>query len=157
MTKLIIKTLIMLTIVIGISNYVLYIKTGKMPFNLDTLFSSNSSGGSTTVPALPQLLNNSSKPVKEEVYKWVDDKGVTHFSKQKPPETKNAESIEVGNNINLMKGVPVAKREASKTQINTDDFSYNPKNVKKLIDDAQNVEKLLNDRYKEQEKTLNGL
>ena len=157
MTQLIIKIVLMLGIVLGISNYLLYLKTGKMPFNMETLFGNNGQGIELSAPSIPELINNSSNPVKEEVYKWVDEKGVTHFSKQKPDSGQDAESIELGSNINIVDAVKVKpKAETVATKVNTENFNYHPKNVKKLIDDAQNVEKLIKDRYDQQQKIIDS-
>ena len=155
MGKLIFKVVVMTAVFIGISNYILYVQTGKSPFDMASFMAGGSSDDSQA--AMDKLLGKPAKPVKEEVYTWKDENGVTHFSKTKPLHMEEAEKLEVGENTNIMQSVPVNReKEAPKTKVNTENIGYSPSNVQNLMKDAQNIEKLLQERYEEQTKAIDS-
>ena len=136
---------------VGISNYVLYVMTGKVPFDLDKLMSGDSSS----------LFSGAGKIIpgkKETVFKWVDDQGVTHFTEEVPDESLQSEKMELDPNVNIIQSVKIEKEKETKKEPSAPSgISYNPKDVKKLMDDAKNVEKLLQDRHDQQSEMLDSL
>ena len=140
----------MLFVVIGMSNYALYLMTGKTPFSSFKLPSFSKAEIQSVNP-----LNN--RP--EQAYKWVDKKGVTHYSTEKPPqEQASVEVLEVDPNVNIIQSVkmPEEIEEASTTITPVEGPLYDPQNIKKLMDDAKNVEKVLQERYEKQEEIINS-
>lgn len=149
MKKLLIKCAFVVCLAMGISYYMMYIMTGQMPFDANDI-------------SMPDISLSPKKLVsggKETVYKWVDANGVTQYSSEPPPEQKQATALELDPNINIIQKPPVIHREKAKDgpKLQPSGPIYSPGNVKKLLDDAKNVEKVLDDRFEQQKKTIDGL
>lgn len=150
MKSLIIKCIIMVMLALGVSNYLIYIKTGKMPFSFDRFNAPSFSA----LPDVPKLIGGG----KEQAYKWTDENGVTHYSSEPPQELgKQALLLEVDPNTNLIQGarekdeiLPSIAPEPSNTPLPAGSV-YNPQNVKKLMDDAKAVQETMNERAKQLE------
>ena len=147
MGKLILKIAVMMFIVLGISNYMMYLTTGKSPFS----FSGKA--------ALPEL--GSSKNLlparKETAYRWRDENGVIHYSSEPPPNAE-AEKLEVDPSTNLIQGLELKEKQASEDKEKPAEPEmpkanpYNPETIKKLFDDAKKVQETLDQRYKDIDK-----
>jgi len=145
MGKVIFKAVLMLGIVLGISNYVMYLMTGKTPF-------SQVPDVSISTPNLSEMMPKGS----ERAYKWTDANGVVHYSSEPPPEVE-AQVMDVDPNTNMIQGLRAeAPKETEAAPAPTPTLPqgnvYNPKNVQKLIEDAKNVQNVLNERYESLEK-----
>ena len=109
---------------------------------------------------LPDKLSSHSKA--EQIYKWQDDRGVWHFSQEKPPGTE-VEAITLTPNRNLVKATelaaasepneertPYTKRIGGKTSDSSEQETlgspYSPEGIKKLMEDARGVQELVNKR-----------
>lgn len=151
MAKMIFKMVVMLVVVVGVSNYALYIMTGKTPFSANDLKMPDISA-----PSVDSLVNGG----KTTAYKWTDENGVVHYSSEPPPEKQQVEVLEVDPNVNLVQGIQ--KKEevpgpGSQPSLDLPSGNvYSPENVQKLIQDAKDVQQKLNERYKEQEKIVGG-
>ena len=145
MPKLIIKGIVMVALAAGIGNYILYVKTGKSPLGMENIFGN---GSGTAANPVSTLLDNTSQPKKETVYKWVDENGKTHYG-EAPPELdeSKAEKIVVNPNKNIIDAPAKAEKvKASTSPATSQDLNYSPERIKQLMDDAKNVENLLNER-----------
>ena len=118
------------------------------------------------------------------VYKWVDENGRTHFS-QKPPVGEVAEAMELKTDSNVMKAVKIAEPEAeaddfggkiislgkspdAKRDAEDDDDDeegiaegglenpYSPDGLQKLLENAKNVSKMMDQRNQQQKAIFNG-
>lgn len=157
MKKLIIKSVIMVVLMIGFSNYMLYIMTGKSPFAETGLsmpkFSVNA----------PKINNMNPLADGNTVYKWVDENGVTQYSSEPPPANIAKQTLELDPNTNIVQGLRPEDEEEETPHAGPSEPIlpqgpiYSPENVKKLIDDAKNVQNLLNERYQKQEEMLKDL
>lgn len=150
MKKLIIKCIIMAALFMGVSQYFVYITTGKTPFDNFNIpnFSLNK-----------QSISNFASDGKQTVYKWVDEKGVTQYSAQAPSADQQVKTLEIDPNMNIVQGLQMPEdekeEESSKPEISMPTGPiYSPESIKKLVDDAKNIEKLLQDRMDKQEKIL---
>jgi hypothetical protein len=99
------------------------------------------------------------------VYQWRDAEGSLHFTSQPPPEGTEYTMKGYDPSTNLIQSVNLEEKSktdqsASDTeQSNTSQVKsasdignpYSPEKVEKLFKDAKNIEKLLNDRMKQQE------
>lgn len=113
------------------------------------------------------VMNVSNAVTNEEVklYKWVDEKGVTHFSDTDPMNVQ-VEEKHLKPNTNLMKAVRPAEEETGEDSgggvitLGGDDKDkkdgeptlenpYTPEAVQKLVKDAQNVAKMMEQRSQE--------
>lgn len=115
------------------------------------------------LPSLPKL-GSSDNTTKTEaghtaIYQWEDNDGNIQFTTSQPPAGVEYEVKGYDPDTNVIQSVnlPEAGKEAvepAKTEENaaTDGIGtvYSPEKINKLIDDAKNVEKLLNDRLKNQ-------
>ena len=151
MAKMIFKMVVMLAVVVGVSNYALYIMTGKTPFSANDLKMPDISA-----PNVDSLVNGG----KTTAYKWTDENGVVHYSSEPPPEQQQVEVLEVDPNVNLVQGVQKKEEVPGPGSQPALDLPggnvYSPKNVQKLIQDAKDVQQKLNERYQEQEKIVGG-
>ena len=151
MAKIILKMVVMLMVVVGVSNYALYIMTGKTPFSASDLKMPDISA-----PRVDSLVNGG----KTTAYKWTDENGVVHYSSEPPPEQQQVEVLEVDPNVNLVQGVQKKEEVPGPGSQPALDLPggnvYSPKNVQKLIQDAKDVQQKLNERYQEQEKIVGG-
>ena len=151
MKKMIFKACLMVGIVIGISNYMMYIMTGQTPLSqLNTPDLSISSG-----------LNEIKEKVSPtKVYKWVDENGVTQYSSEPPPNLDlKAQTLEIHDDVNVIQGLVAEGEEESVEEENPQVALpqgpmsvYSPEAVQKLVNDAQDVQKILSERYENLEK-----
>lgn len=105
-------------------------------------------------------MSNAVSGEKVQVYKWRDKDGVIQFGSQPPLSVNNAEHLELNTSTNVVKAikVPEKKSEITQAEVKTDIKSpYSIKGMKKVMDDAKGVEKLLQDRHEAQQKMLNDL
>lgn len=151
MKTLIFKAVLMILIMVGISNYLMYIMTGKAPFSFGDM--------SLNMPEASISELKSHIPAgKEQAYKWTDANGTVHYSSEPPPENHAVELIHVDPNTNLVQGLRSEPKKVE-TQVNQVPATtlptgsvYNPKTIKKLMDDAKGVQETLNKRYENLEK-----
>lgn len=172
MKKLFIKLIIVVTVMLTVPYYFL---GGSLPLPgfLQGLFSGSADK--------PEPLNATSVRTDRDVtvYKWVDENGHTHFS-ETPPAGKMAETMELKTNTNVMQAVKVPEPEQeevdsggrvislgqssgaksdAKDEESGDGLEnpYSPEGVQKLIENAKNVSKMMNQRHEQQQKAFDGL
>lgn len=155
MKKLVIKCILMIGVFMGISQYFVYIMTGKSP--LEGLKPPSFSLDSISAPSIENIATGG----KQTVYKWVDANGVTQYSAEPPPD-QVADTLEVDPNTNLVQGLKMEEEEEEGTttaapEVNMPQNIYSPGAVKKLIDDAKNVSSMLNERYNGEDSALKNL
>ena len=132
----------------GASSYFLYLVTGQSPL------------AKLKFPAFSRVDADFINPLKnksEQAYKWVDEKGITHYSTEAPVKEQAVEVLEVNTETNIIQGVELRQQE-EQTDINAlEGPVYNPENIKKLVDNAKNVEKVLQERHEKQEQIINNM
>ena len=143
MTKIIIKVVIIAALILGISNYMAYVKTGKTLFDVSKLSMPDISFNTNDIKDSLSLQDG-----KNTLYKWVDADGKTQYSQTPPAEKITAQKITVDPNTNVVQAVKVREvdepEQTEQPQIGQFDGStYNPETVKQLMDDAKNVQKVL--------------
>ena len=125
--------------------------------------------GMPKVPSKVKLPSLSEQnPGQDIVYQWRDAEGNLNFTSSPPPEGIEYTAKGYDPNANLIQSVKL-EEEASEqdrgadSEQNTGDQvekasdignPYSPEKIEKLFNDAKNVEKLLNDRMKQQEAML---
>lgn len=121
------------------------------------------------LPDLPSLPESATSGLKSEsgsentvIYQWKDSTGSIQFSDSPPPEGVEYTVKGYNPNANVIQSVklPEAKTEEVDVTEKKDEKQpsvpedltsvYAPGKVNKLIDDSKNIEKLLNDRLKQQ-------
>lgn len=111
------------------------------------------------IPDLPGI--NSGEDV---IYRWRDKDGILQFTNTPPPEGVEYTAKGYDPNTNLIQSVELPKEEPEQDDKvepgQKKNFElkspYSPEAVEKLFDDAEKVQKLINDRYKKQEEIFNG-
>lgn len=90
------------------------------------------------------------------VYKWHDSGGQTHYTNDPPPQGVQAELVSVHPDTNVVPAVdpPVSDDHAAvlKEQEVSAGSVYSPNNIQRLMDNARNVQNILNDRAEEMRK-----
>lgn len=161
--KLIFKSIAMLVVTVGVLGYGTYLMTGRFPWQGLRL-------SEKPDIKLPEGLTlPAQKAAKQLVYKWKDTDGVWHFSTEAPADGSVFEQLEIDPNTNVIASVPVeiADEEIEPAEKSLPDkpdtgespvdFPYSPDRVKKLMDDARDVQKTLNDRAEKQKAILDSL
>ncbi len=114
MGRYIFKLSVFLGLIAGIANYLIYLGTGRVPFNdawqaVKKTPIEIPSPSTLDLPALPKLPSMSADN-SARAFKWTDQNGVVHYSDQ-APDGQNAKIISVDPNQNLVQGSPVASSE----------------------------------------------
>ncbi len=154
------KTLLMLSLVSVLIGPMLYLsivdKMGggampsfKMPnFGLPDWLES----GSKQIKGVASDVADNGEPV---IYKWKDAAGVWQFTNEPPVGIAGVETVQIKSNSSLQAFIPPAEPEKDAAKAETKpnesvalDLMPTPGRVKKLIDDAQNVQTILDDRLK---------
>lgn len=153
MKKLVIKCVIMILMFIGASQFFVYIMTGKSP--LDGWEMPN-------ISLNPSDIKNITSGGKQTVYKWIDENGLTQYSAEPPPDQLQSKTLTLDPNTNIVQAIKMPneeKEEESKpAQVALPQGPiYSPESIKKLIDDAQGIETLLQDRFDKQNDMLNEI
>ena len=99
---------------------------------------------------------------KDVFYQWYDAKGNLQFTSEPPAQGIEYTVKGFDPNTNVIQAIK-AKPEQDEAETDeqqsakADDFGnpYSGDSIKKLLDDAKNVEKLINQRLKDQESALN--
>lgn len=95
------------------------------------------------------------------VYQWTDSQGVTHFGGTPPTGQGAYESKVISANTNLMKAQKVAEIEEEEkpkgSRITRVGSVYSPEGVKDVVDDAKDLQKMMDDRMEQQEELLNNI
>lgn len=97
---------------------------------------------------------------KVEVYKWVDEYGVTQFSSRPPAMVSEAQKIVLSPEINVISAIKVPEKEpeaAAGPQVHSLSSPYSPGGMKKILDEATGMQEKLDQRRLEQDKALQGL
>jgi hypothetical protein len=102
----------------------------------------------------------------DTIYQWHDSEGNIQFTTEPPPEGAEYQVRHFDPDTNVIQSVEVPSREvpvgevgvdAEKTveSVAEDKNPYSPENLKKIFEDARNVEKLLDQRFQNQESAIN--
>lgn len=102
----------------------------------------------------------------DTIYQWRDSEGYIQFTSELPPPGIEYQVRHFDPDANVIKSVKMPSRDApalntggdSEKTAEADEQDVNPYSedgIKKLIEDARNVEKLLNQRFQSQESAIN--
>ena len=103
---------------------------------------------------------------KDIFYKWYDGEGNIQFTTEPPPDGIEYTLKGFDPNANVIRAVKVPPKEskaeeATPTRVKArepeaETSPYSGDDIKKLFEDTKNLEKLLNQRFKNQESALNN-
>jgi len=156
MKLLVFKMFVTLGIIIALP----LIYMGK--FDPVSFFDSVSSGGMSEFNALkakaPKNLSSVVSDEKVQIYKWRDKHGVMQFTNTPPPAEKNAEQVELNPNSNIIQAVKIPVEGEPKKVAKTERPNpYSVGGMKKAVDAAKNVEKMLKERNEKQLEMLDNI
>jgi len=116
---------------------------------------------------IPEDIQNSvgeSQDGDDVIYKWTDAEGSLQFSNSPPPEGVTYTVLDYDPNLNVIQAVSVPANEPEavleiepeKKTTSAEDIGspYSVEKIEKLFEDANNIEKLLNQRLKNQEAVI---
>jgi len=100
---------------------------------------------------------------KDIFYQWHDAEGNVQFTTEPPPEGIEYTVKGYDPDTNVIQAIELPSEEAQVEEGPADEEKktdptgnpYSPERIEKLFDDAKNVEKLLNQRLKDQEAAIN--
>ena len=117
------------------------------------------------LPDMPKAGNlTSGSGEKDFFYKWYDSEGNVQFTTEPPPDGVEYTVKGYDPDTNLIQAVQAPKEEVQAAGDNTPDSGaksgglenpYDPESIKKLMEDAKNVQNILNQRYKDQGSATN--
>ncbi|MFT4763482.1 MAG: hypothetical protein ACI9OH_000569 [Oleispira sp.] len=121
------------------------------------LFSTSSTGSQN---------NESSINTTQSFYKWQDDDGTWHYSDQ-PQAGKNIETVTVNTNANLIQGLRIEKKKEQvivekKAEVKAESSAIGLpmtvplEKVSKMLEDANNMQQLMDNRNKQIEQATRG-
>ncbi|VUD51878.1 hypothetical protein TDB9533_01518 [Thalassocella blandensis] len=157
-----IKKLLFIAIPLAtIGAYAIYLTTGKNPLatfkqalpEISIQENLNSLSEKVTLP------NSSDIGEKQTVFKWTDKNGVIQYTSEAPPEGTIVSTLELDPNTNIVQSIQIPTREepTPPAQEDTPNANFIPANTEKLIDEAKNVQKLLNERTEQQQQIIDNL
>lgn len=124
-----------------------------------------------SMPDIPSISNSTSPAStggmegKDIFYKWLDADGNLQFTTSPPPQGVEFTVKGYDPNTNVIQSVKIPREpeESDSAESGTDKkvkkasdigSPYSPEKIEKLFEDANNIEKILNDRLKQQETAL---
>lgn len=120
-------------------------------FGLDQFFGSGE-------PRVPQNITNVTTDEKVQVYKWRDEHGVMQFTNTPPPETSQAELVELTPNTNIVKAIDVPEDEPEQAsggpRVMSVGNPYTPGGMKELVDTTSSLADQMNQKQLEQQKLM---
>ncbi len=115
------------------------------------------------VPSLPKPDPVKAVDSSSTIYQWKDNDGNIQFTNSPPPEGVEYTAKGYDPDTNVIQSVKVTENESETREAEKEDeiaapdsitSVYSPEKINKLFDDAKNVEKLLNDRLKQQKAAI---
>ena len=112
-------------------------------------------------PKTPKGLTNVTTDEKVQVYKWRDKFGVMQFTNKPPPETSQAELVELTPNTNIVRAVEVPEDEPEKKRsgpkVITVGNPYTPGGMKDLLDTTSSLAEGMNQKQLDQQQLMDQI
>jgi hypothetical protein len=171
MFKFLLKLIFTFILLFGVSNYANYLVTGKtldLDLKKSLLSDISISKLSNSISGKAESVNQNIKPEAEEsyLYKWRDEKGVIHYTSEKPSvEINNLESMKINNQSNVIPALSYSKNSSNteqaqqiSRQLSTElpENIYSPEGIKQLFDQARGIQNLMDDQFNQQENLINN-
>lgn len=151
MKSTIISMIIVICVLALIPTFLIGDKSVMARFGLDML-------GGPAEPKVPKNITNVTTDEKVQVYKWRDEHGVMQFTNTPPPETSQAELVELTPNTNIVKAIEVPEEEPVQTgsgpRVMTVGNPYTPGGMKELVDTTSSLAEQMNQKQLEQQKLM---
>jgi hypothetical protein len=121
-------------------------------------FGLNVFSGSDEHAKAPKNLTSVTTDEKVQVYKWRDQYGVMQFTNTPPPQTQQAELVELTPNTNIIKAVEVPEEEPEQKRSGPNVMMtgnpYTPGGMKDLLDNTSSLATDMNQKQMEQQQLM---
>ena len=162
MLRLLFKSVVVLVLIVGIGNYLVYLKTGQMPLrdmhdrmgddwfaDLRASFSTEqfTNDAKQAVNDITNQYGGQEQATPTTVYKWTDANGQVHFGDK--PQNANAEQVEV--NIQNAISAPVeAQSDKGRNEVNPQAMNQSSSG-NSALDKARAAAEAMQQRIQQQE------
>jgi hypothetical protein len=106
----------------------------------------------------PKNITNVTTDKKVQVYKWRDQYGVMQFTNTPPPDSQQAEMVELTPNTNIVKAIEIPEEEPEIKQggpkVMTTGSPYTPDGMKNLLDSAGGLAEGMNEKQLQQQQLM---
>ena len=98
------------------------------------------------------------------IYQWQDSQGNIQFTNEPPPQGIEFEVKHYDTNANVIQSVRLPSEEPEVPVVTAEPMAsgtveapspYSPESVKQMMDDAQEIQNLLNERFEKQQSAIN--
>ena len=117
--------------------------------------------GGSDAPKTPKGITNVTTNEKVQVYKWRDEFGVMQFTNTPPPETRQAELVELTPNTNIVKAVEIPEQEPevkrSGPNVMMTGNPYTPGGMKDLLDTTSTLAGGMSQKQMEQQQLMDQI
>lgn len=158
----------MAILIFGVSLYAKYLMTGQTPElninqkNLPNISVSKITNSiSNKVTFVKDKVSTTNEKKEAYFYKWRDQKGIIHYTSEKPAievEVNKLETIKIDNQTNVVPAVSDNSAEVEsihqqkqQTTSSIPDNPYSSKGIKQLMNQAKDVQNLMNEHIHQQE------
>ena len=152
MKSTIISMIIVLCVLAIIPTFLIGDKSVLARFGLDVF---DGSGGA---PKVPKNITNVTTDEKVQVYKWRDEYGVMQFTNTPPPETSQAEMVELTPNTNIVKAIEIPEEKPEQVsggpKVMTVGNPYTPGGMKDLLETTSSLSEQMNQKQMEQQQLM---
>ena len=117
--------------------------------------------GSDERAKAPKNLTSVTTDEKVQVYKWRDQYGVMQFTNTPPPQSQQAELVELTPNTNIVKAVEVPEEEPEQKRsgpaVMMTGNPYTPGGMKDLLDTTSSLATDMNQKQMEQQQLMDQI
>ena len=117
--------------------------------------------GSNEHARAPKNLTSVTTDEKVQVYKWRDQYGVMQFTNTPPPQTQQAELVELTPDTNIIKAVEVPEEEPEQKRSGPNVMMtgnpYTPGGMKDLLDTTSSLATDMNQKQMEQQQLMDQI
>lgn len=129
--------------------------------NILATFSKSGFGGENDKPRTPKNITNVTTDEKVQVYRWRDEHGIMQFTNTPPPESRQAEMVELRPDTNIVKAFEVPEQElerkAPRPRVTTVGNPYTPEGMKGLLDTTSTLAEDMGQMQMEQQQLMNQI
>jgi hypothetical protein len=109
----------------------------------------------------PKNITSVTTDKKVQVYRWRDEHGVMQFTNTPPPDSRQAEIVELRPDTNLVKAIEVPEQQEetkrSRPKVMTTGSPYTPDGVKDLLDTTSSLADGISEKQLQQQELMDQI
>lgn len=109
----------------------------------------------------PKNITSVTTDKKVQVYRWRDEHGVMQFTNTPPPDSRQAEMVELRPDTNLVKAIDVPEEEPetkrSRPRVMTTGSPYTPEGVEDLLDTTSGLADGISEKQAQQQQLMDQI